>query len=288
MNYDSKLILDSISNKGCRITTFEITMPKWLQAEFNTHRVFSRNSASSRAVPTKAIVETVLGNPVIPIDWRYNESGMQANTIMTMDDTVTANDVWLRAMLAMLPFVKELQDLKADKQRTNRLLEPWMWTQVVVTATEWNNFFNLRDNAAAQPEFGHIAALMHQQYIQSMPVKREWHLPYIMIKDAMCIQIPTDLEKVYTGLKNSGLSNSNIINAAISAAKCGRVTHYKQGLEYTLQENFNRGMGFARDKHLSPLEHPAQAGKDEWYGPFYGWKSFRKFLPDEAGGDRTR
>lgn len=274
MKYDSKIIAHSVSSIGNEILTYEITIPKFILAEINTHKAeIERNSASSRAVPTRTIVDMIREYPVIPVDWRVNARGMQADELMSEEDIKECNQIWLEARDAMLPYVQRLLDKKADKQRVNRLLECWMWTKVVVTFTVgggigFNNFMGLRDNDAAQPEFREVARMMHTQYHESTPQERIFHLPYITREDLMeeSNHLENTLEQVY-------------INLAIrSSARCGRVTHYKQGQEYTREEDLGRGWSFAENGHFSPLRHASKAGDNAWYGNFYGWRQVSKLI----------
>lgn len=267
----AKIVQYSISSLGNIIITYEIRLPKWLLAEFNTHKIeIERNSASSRAVPTKIILEMIQEYPVMPWEWRYNASGMAPQELMSQEDEDYSNTVWLEARDAMLPFIDKLQHLpsgrSADKQRVNRLLEPWMGTVVVCTMTGgggigMNNFFGLRDHDGVQPEFRHVARQMHDLYHNEQPTERLWHLPYI------------DFDR------DPGLDEINYVEAAIrSSARCGRVTHYRQGEERSFAEDLSRGKSFATSGHFSPLRHASRAGKNQWYGNMYGWMSISKIM----------
>jgi thymidylate synthase ThyX len=146
----AKTVADSQCN-GHRITTMLVTMPRFILAEFNTHRVFSRNSASSRAIPFEKMVKIVDENPFIPIAWQRDHKGMQGTEYLTAPiDVAYAHDLWLEASKKAIRCAKNLYHQAQDqepfvtKQLCNRLLEPFMWTTVLVTATEWENFFHLR------------------------------------------------------------------------------------------------------------------------------------------------
>jgi thymidylate synthase ThyX len=73
----AKIVADSISPQGHRITTMLLTFPRFILAELNTHRVFSRNSASSRAIPFEKMVKMVEEDPFIPIAWQKDHRRMQ-------------------------------------------------------------------------------------------------------------------------------------------------------------------------------------------------------------------
>lgn len=145
----AKILADSISERGDRITTYLLTFPRIILAEFNTHRAFSRNSASSRAIPFKKMVESVQTNPFIPIAWQKDHKGMQGTEYLSdvpagVSDKEFAIDMWLEARDAAVGNAKILNDTGVTKQLCNRLLEPFMWHTVICTATDYDNFFNLR------------------------------------------------------------------------------------------------------------------------------------------------
>jgi len=142
---DATIIADSINEFGDRITSFVCTFPRIVLAEFNTHRMFSRNSASSRAVPTVKMLEKIKNDPFIPIAWQKNHSGMQGTEYFTeqRDIDLNTND-WLVARDNAVEQAERLLAKGATKQIINRLLEPFMWHTVIVTATEYQNFFKLR------------------------------------------------------------------------------------------------------------------------------------------------
>ena len=160
MAYDAKIVADSVSEVGDRLTTMEVTFPRMVLAEFNTHRVFSRNSASSRAIPVEKQLQRIMDDPFIPVWWGRKQSGMQADHELEGDGLVQAKAEWLAARDSAVGHVQRLLELGLHKQITNRLLEPFMWHTVIVTATEWSNFFALRANPMAQPEIRVIAEMM--------------------------------------------------------------------------------------------------------------------------------
>ena len=140
---------------GNEICTMVVTMPRIILAEFNTHRMFSRNSASSRAIPFEKMVKSVNDNPFIPIAWQIDHKGMQGIEYLTAPiDTAMAHDNWLEASKNAIRLAKNLNNnCHVTKQLCNRLLEPFMYHTVIVTATEWENFFALR---CPQYEFGAV------------------------------------------------------------------------------------------------------------------------------------
>lgn len=140
----AKVIADSKNIYGDRITSMIVTMPRFILAELNTHRMFSRNSASSRAIPFEKMVKAVQENPFVPIAWQKDHKGMQGSDYHT--DTKLQEVTWLEGRDYAIKIASNLNnaDSNVTKQLCNRLLEPFMWHTVLVTATEWENFFALR------------------------------------------------------------------------------------------------------------------------------------------------
>ena len=297
MDYSAIIHADSISEGGNRLTTMEVTFPRMVLAEFNTHRMFSRNSASSRAIPVKKQIQRVLDSPFIPTYWGRNQSGMQAEEELTGTAREQAIQEWLIARDYAVEQVQNLLDLEAHKQLANRLLEPFMWHTVIVTATEWSNFFALRANPMAQPEIRTIAEMMQALYDDSKPqlVKEgEWHLPLIQSNERDGVfEFSEDAQK-------------------ISAARCARVSYLTHDGTRDLQADLDLYERLVSGGHMSPLEHVATpltakrwhekrdmalADLDYMYtvegrqvsqvtdfvfsGNFRGWTQLRKLVPDE-------
>lgn len=143
---NAKIVADSKSPQGHRITTFLLTYPRMIHSELMTHRLFSRNSASSRAIPFEKMATKVEEDPFIPLAWQRNHKGMQGNEYETeWIDIKNCEAQWLQARNDAVKNARFLNmDRDITKQLCNRLLEPFMWHTVLVTATEYDNFFNLR------------------------------------------------------------------------------------------------------------------------------------------------
>ena len=290
MAYAAKIVADSISESGIRLTTMEITFPRSVLSEFNTHRAFSRNSASSRAIPVEKQLKRVQEEPFIPDYWGANQSGMQAHQEIDTHSRPAAISLWLKARDHALYCAKTLHELGVHKQTVNRLLEPFMWHTVIVTATDWSNFFALRANPDAQPEIRTIAEMMMDAYSSSTPklVSRgEWHLPFIQ---------PDEYDGVFEFSETA---------RKVSSARCARVSYLTHdglrdhGKDLELYERLVSG------GHMSPLEHVAtphyteqdrvefaasdgfECGQTTFksssvmIGNFRGWKQLRKFIPHE-------
>lgn len=157
---DATVVADSVNELGKRITTMILTMPRFLLAELNTHRMLSKNSASSRAIPFNKMVEKVKNHPFIPIAWQKDHKGMQGTEYITGEKEIQyCIDTWVKASILACNSARDLNDKIAypngdydssygdvgvTKQLCNRLLEPFMWHTVLITATEFENFFKLR------------------------------------------------------------------------------------------------------------------------------------------------
>ncbi|WP_080949131.1 FAD-dependent thymidylate synthase [Moraxella bovoculi] len=178
------IIADSVSaHTGQRITTFELEYHRFIHSELMTHRQFSRNAASSRAIPIDKMIEQVNDDPAVPLYWGLNQSGMQAKDEEA--DEALSIATWLDARNKAVESARALQELGLHKQIVNRVLEPFQMMKTLVTATSFDNFFNLRCHKDAQPEIKHLADLMYQAMQESTPeVLRayEWHTPYIKHK----------------------------------------------------------------------------------------------------------
>lgn len=265
--YQAKVICDSIFGNH-RLTTMEVTFPRFILAEFNTHRALSRNSASSRAIPVAKQIEKVKANPVIPI-FTKNQKGMQGEILdENTDEYLKAKSGWLEARDTAVKYAEWLMQDGIHKQNTNRLLEPFMWHTVIVTATEWANFFHLRANPEAQPEMQKIAKLMKEAYNSSTPTEKSfkdwWHLPYLQPED----------EALQAGDKQ-----------AISVARCARVSYLTHDGKRDIDADLKLYERLKTSGHWSPFEHVArpQTPKDpEWMcSNFKGWVQLRKYMPNE-------
>lgn len=269
--YSAKIICDSISQVGARLTTMEVVFPRIVLAEFNTHRMFSRNSASSRAIPVEKMIRMVLENPYIPSHWGKNQRGMQAELEVTPEMAQYAKIKWLEARDNAVHSAKVIMDVGIHKQITNRLLEPFMWHTCIVSATEWSNFFHLRNHPAAHPDIREPARLMQEAYEKSTPklVKYEdWHLPYIQ-----------DDELGDDGL---GMDVQDLVK--ISAGRCARVSYLTHTGIRDPQEDVKLCGKLLEGGHMSPLEHPATptlAKDNPFNSNFRGWKQYRKFINGE-------
>ena len=275
----AKIIADSISPAGYRVTTMEVVMWRAVLAEFNTHRVFSRNSASSRAIPFRKQVERVKRHPAIPVKWASEQKGMQGGDELDELDRQDAEQEWLYARDAAVEGAQALADLGVHKSIVNRLLEPFMWHTVIVTSTEWQGFWDQRCSELAQPEIKVAAELMREAYEASEPTLvdyDEWHLPYIEGEDWDAAIDMSD--------ENGGDNNTVVdIIKSVSVARSARVSFLNHDGTRELQKDLDLyyRLVSADPLHASPLEHvctPAEYSEvraGEVLGNLTGWHQMR-------------
>ncbi|WP_152360365.1 FAD-dependent thymidylate synthase [Microlunatus speluncae] len=267
MGYGARVVADSVAESGRRLVTMEVTFPRLVLAEFNTHRVFSRNSASSRAIPIKKQLVRIREEPFVPATWGLNQAGMQAEREADEETAAAARTAWLVARDRAVEQAEELLRLGIHKQLANRLLEPFMWHTVIVTATEWSNFFALRANPMAQPEINQVATLMLDAYRGSTPVTIPaggWHLPLLQ---------PEERDGTFEHSEEA---------RRISAARCARVSYLTHDGTRDLEADLGLYRRLVDGGHLSPLEHVATPEADgAWVGNFHGWRQLRKTIPNE-------
>lgn len=193
-NIKAEIVADSINQQGDRITTYLLTFPRFILAELNTHRVFSKNSASSRAIPFEKMVKMVEEDPFIPIAWQKDHKGMQGSEYIR-DLGGYLRGTWLQSRDIAVNQAKLLNSLDCTKQLCNRLLEPFMWHTVLLTSTEFENFFNLRC-----PKYEYYDMLTGNQlffkskkdwlqYYNNKPLPKAKHISKIPENDVEWLQI---------------------------------------------------------------------------------------------------
>ena len=275
------IIADSINPSGQRLTTVEATFNRWILAELNTHRVFSRNSASSRAIPIKKILKQVWSDPAYPVSWGANKPGMQAHEELHGWRLWFAKKLFFWARLPALFYVFLLSKVGLHKQVANRLLEPWVWHTAIITATEWSNFFKLRLHKDAQPEFQELARCIQEAMDGSEPAFVPWggwHLPYTDDEDG---EVPVrPLHEVQIDI-STGIASP--ARAFVSAARCARVSYVRQNERRDPAADIKMATKLSQSGHWSPFEHPAMAVGGCADSNFIGWKQLRKLYPNESG-----
>lgn len=291
------ILADSVSPDGIRLTTLHLRYPRMIHAEFMTHRVFSRNARSSRAVPVETLIREVEADPVIPLHWGANQKGMQADRecdaavgLALRDDRphkpvigISRESAWLRARDEAVRHARAFHEAGYHKQVVNRLLEPFMHIDVVVTATEWANFLALRDHHMAEPHIAILARQVKAAFAASEPRLRLpglWHLPYVRADE---FELPLDVQ------------------IKLSVARCARISYQPFDGNASIEAEIARhdALVGAVPMHASPAEHQAtpdifshttfEDGKPPlcvWensheHGNLRGWRQYRKTLAGE-------
>lgn len=253
MTTSAKIIADSISDSQIRITTMELSYPLIVHAEFMTHRMFSRNAASNRAIPTRKIIDQVEKNPFVPTYWGKDQPGMQADEELDSQDIRNSIITWNGACESAVFWAGELAEDGVHKQIANRVLMPYQYIKVIVTATEWDNFFNLRLAHDAQPEIQELAKCIKEAMDVSVPLTLDagdWHLPYI-------------LDDEWAAFNAGDLSIETLQKA--SSARCARISflnHDKTNPD--LQKDIDRSNSLREAGHMSPFEHQATPMTKSW------------------------
>lgn len=275
----AEVICDSVSPQNIRLTTFKLRYPRFIHAEFMTHRVFSRNASSSRAVPTAKLIEEVRSDALraAPIFWGKNQKGMQAVEELSskkdlqdpknvygpeISELEMAQRLWAGAAFWATRQAEALVDLGAHKQIVNRILEPFLHINVICTATDYDNFFGLRLHKDAQPEMQALARAMYGEMQASKPESLEpgeWHLPFVGQ-----VSFDGDIHIDHQSYVDIGTA------IKVSVARCARVSYqsFETGKRSTVEEDlalYEKLMG-VQPFHASPAEH--QATPDDVGGPF--------------------
>lgn len=253
--------------------TFELTYPRYIHSEFMTHRVFSRNASSSRAIPVKRMVEQVRENTVIPPKVFMNQKGMVGETEADPVTTTAFHVLWEEAAENACKTAEMMERLGIHKQHINRILEPFQYIKVIVTATDWYNFFVLRLAPDAQPEMRELANAIydemnryHNKAVGVLELDKEHtvvSLPYVTDEDVKEI----GKEEYHTLMK-------------ISAARCARVSYNNHdGSKPDIEKDLKLYGHLYDSKHMSPMEHACIRDEDSRKkANLNGWKSLRYLI----------
>ena len=268
----ARILLDSISPRGDRLTTFELVLHRFVLAEFNTHRVFSRNSASSRAVPTYKTIHKVRASPALPFKYPKKQKGMQGGADLPKEIQEQCEEALRNFALVSCELAEKLDALGLHKSVVNRYLEPFMWHTIIVSSTEWLNFFNQRCSNLAQPEIRVVAEMMQEALERSSPQEienGEWHTPLILPDETDSF---FEKEAAYLSM------NGNMLKRMVSAARCARVSYLTHDGRRDLSADIAlyEKLVSAEPPHWSPLEHVATPlNLDIQVGNFTGWRQLR-------------
>lgn len=257
----AKIIADSYSAiNGKRITTFELQYPRFIHSELMTHRLFSRNAMSSRAVPIEKMIEQVRSEPALPIHWGKNQSGMQAKEELEYHELSNVKAYWRNASEWAAKIAEGMSEQGAHKQIVNRILEPFQLMKTVLTATEFGNFFWLRKHEDAQPEIKELADRMYEQL--------EWN---------KCLTIELDAGDWHTPYHEAGYwlqdDKTPLEDAlAISSSCCAQVSYRLLDDSIEKARKVYQRLVESTPVHASPFEHCASPMKEPQQSDKYLWE----------------
>ena len=300
----AKIIAHSISPQGIPLVTVHLRYWRGIHSEIMTHRAFSRNARSSRAVPIKTLIDEVRNDPFIPRHWGKNQKGMQAaeehDEIVLLRSmewlkgcetqmSCSRKEAWLVARDRAVEAAEGFMNAGYHKQLVNRLLEPFIWIDTLVTATDWANFFALRDHPDAEPHIRDLARLVKEAIEASSPQPLEpgqWHLPYISRSELDDWSVSQPVNAIETARQ-------------VSAARCARISYAPFDGNPSLQAELERfgKLILNQPVHASPVEHQAtpdwlieENSALRWanfkeHRNLRGWRQFRAMIANETVAD---
>ncbi len=296
MTVSAKVICDSINPRGVRITTFELDYPRLIHSEFMTHRMFSRNAASSRAIPVSSVISLVETNPAMPVHWGKNQPGMQAKEELDEVTKAGVQGLWLEASKQAVSTAKVMSNMQVHKQVVNRVLEPFQHIKVVLTMTERANWYWLRDHADADPTIHELARKMKEAEDVSAPQLLkfgEWHMPYVANSKQV---FDEDHPIFYLDESNQKITLEQAL--MISASCCAQVSYRKQDGSLEKAEMVFKRLIESEPVHASPVEHQALCFDNTYYWPegvtyrtrdgtywsgnLRDWIQYRQLIPNNA------
>lgn len=302
-NYNCKIVADSLNTFGNRITTFKLTYPRIVHAELMTHRMFSRNAASSRAVPVKKMIESVKNNMFTPLTIQKAHKGMQGSEYFEGEELKQAKQLWIESAELTLQQADKMEKFGITKQLINRILEPYQYYQVIVTATEFENFFKLRC-----PQYEDISGNLYRSkkdFIKLRPEAKHDSLFYWLSKnksqadihiqaiaelmwDAMNESTPRqlkagdyhipfgnniDLDRIMESYPEGTIKALNMtlpeVKKAIAIARCARISYLNFEGKDDYQADIKLYNILKENGHASPFEHVAKAMNEEEYTSNY-------------------
>lgn len=271
MAITARVLADSLAPCGARLTTMEWKYPRSVHSEIMTHRITSKNSASSRAIPVEKLIAQVVTDPFIPQYIGQKQSGMQAGAELAGQQREEAVASWLRARDNAVIEAKAMLACSAPKQIVNRLLEPWMWITIIISSTEWSNLYGLRNHKDAEPHFQHLAREAIAAMEASTPVQLavgQWHLPLVY-------HDPDDIQMLDAMVEAGQLKFPEDF-IKISVGRVARVSYLTHDGKRDVKEDIalHDKLVVQSPIHASPAEHIAQAMD------FSKW--FRESLTDQS------
>lgn len=259
------ILADSISEEGYRLTTFQLKFWRAILPEITRHRICSFSVKSSRATPVQKYIDEIRSKPWGPEFWGLNQKGMTPEQEADSKVIDVCKYVWCTSADSACMMAESLQRMNIHKQVINRLLEPYMYTEMVISATDWANFWKLRIAPDAQAEIYTLAKEMKKQYDESSPVllhNGEFHMPYVSVAEKETYDIETCVK--------------------ISAARCARVSYTCFDGSTSVEKDLDLFNRLVSSGHFSPLEHVATpVNKDKYrVSNFVGWNQLRKAYLD--------
>lgn len=308
MSISAKVVADSMSGAGIRLTTMELVYPRFIHDEVMTHRQFSRNASSQRAIPVEKMIEAVALNPAMPVRFGLNGKGMQDHGALSPFGIDVAKKDWLAARDDAVKNARAMLARKepTHKQIINRILSPFSHITVLLSSTEWNNFWALRCHQAADPTMEELATVMKREWNDSTPTLRDhgdWHLPYIDADDIDAAVLHAFEMNEAVPIEQLALTTEELdirataICCRVSAARCARVsylTHDKKRPAIAEDLELFRRLMETAPLHASPAEHQATPDRmvqfsmmagwenQSLHGNFVGWQQYRKMFVGES------
>lgn len=290
-----KVLADSLAPCGKRLTTMEWKYPRSIHSEIMTHRMLSKNSASSRAIPTEKLISMVIDDPFIPEYIGANKSGMQAGEELSEEEKAQARYIWLSGRDEAVECARCMLKIGVHKQVVNRIIEPWMWITIIVSATEWENVWGLRCHPMAEPHFQKLAYMARDAMAASVPEQLgegAWHLPLFFSEDRTAVfqrmGFKDDADFMFNAdAEGKQFEEAKMIAAKISVGRCARVSYLTHEGKREIEKDIelHDRLVVQVPLHASPAEHVAQAlATPERSGNFIGWRQYRKTLPNENIG----
>lgn len=308
-----KIVLASVSPQKIPLITVHMRYWRGIHSEIMTHRAFSRNARSSRAVPIQKLIDEVKIDPFVPRHWGKNQKGMQASEecnekvnlrgplmFVKHDFNATREEAWRFASEQAVCMATSFMEAGYHKQIVNRILEPYMWIDTLVTSTDWANFFALRDHPDAEPHFRDLAALAREEFLRykgkfQILEPGQWHLPFMN----GYIDEETGTRLSYPWVTTTEASRDfYVLDIArkISAARCARISYAPFDGRGDVASEVDRYYKLVLNKpvHASPVEHQAtpdyQIGDRGWAHPdehrnFRGWRQNRATIEGETEWD---
>jgi hypothetical protein len=273
----AKIIKHSITEWGQEIITFELDYPRIIHSELLTHKILSKSSASSRAIPILTMIKAVWDNPAAPVSWGKNQSGMSAKEDLKGWRLFAAKKIWNLSSKFTCFFSFILAKIGAHKQIANRLTESSSFIKVLVTGTNFENWYKLRDHKDSDPTIHQLAANMKKAHEASIPKllkSGEWHLPYV---------------------EDHGVESDINSKLKLSASLCAQTSYRKSDESLEKAYRIYDRLVDSEPAHFSPMEHQATPLYDEasiffthkdklgrlWSGNFCGWGQYRQKIQNE-------